>query len=150
VGLPSAGHRDIVPVYFSNSPSAFSRRPKMKVIDHASLPHGGADEHHFRLPALMQPLLGRDDGLPVRLYRVTFGEGARTNWHKHDDVQVLYGLSGTCVVVDREGNELRLHAGDVVVIDPDEEHWHGAAPGSAGEHLAINAGDDTTWLDSSA
>ncbi len=122
----------------------------MKAIDHASQPHGAADEHHFVLPALMQPLLGRTDGLPVRVYRVTFGEGARTNWHKHDDVQVLYGLSGTCVVVDREGNELRLHSGDVVVIDPDEEHWHGAAPGTAGEHLAINAGTETTWLESSA
>lgn len=122
----------------------------MRAIDHTSRPHGGADANNFALPALMQPLLGPADGLAVRLYRVTFGEGARTNWHKHDDVQVLYGLSGTCVVVDREGNELRLHAGDVVVIDPGEEHWHGAAPNSAGEHLAINAGAETTWLDSSA
>jgi hypothetical protein len=34
----------------------------------------------------------------------------------------------------------------VVVIDPDEEHWHGAAPGRAGEHLAINTGAETSWL----
>ncbi len=122
----------------------------MRVIDHASRPHGAADEAHFVLPALMQPLLGRTEGLPIRVYRVTFGEGARTHWHKHDDVQVLYGLSGTCVVVDRVGNSLPLHAGDVVVIDPDEEHWHGAASGTAGEHLAINAGSETTWLESSA
>ena len=121
----------------------------MRAIDHASRPHRAADEDHFVLPALMQPLLGRADGLPVRVYRVTFAEGARTNWHKHDDVQVLYGLSGTCQVVDREGNELALYPGDVVVIDPDEEHWHGAAGGSAGEHLAINVGQDTTWLESS-
>ena len=122
----------------------------MRAIGHAGRPHGAADETHFVLPALMQPLLGRTDGLPIRVYRVTFGEGARTHWHKHDDVQVLYGLSGTCIVVDREGNEFLLHAGDVVVIDPDEEHWHGAAPGTAGEHLAINAGPETTWLESSA
>jgi quercetin dioxygenase-like cupin family protein len=98
----------------------------------------------------MQPLLGPSDQLPVRVYRVTFGEGARTHWHRHDDVQVLYGLSGTCVVVDRMGIELPLHAGDVVVIDPDEEHWHGAAAGMTGEHLAINTGGETTWLESSA
>ncbi len=122
----------------------------MRVIDHTSRPHGAADEARFVLPALMQPLLGRTEGLPIRVYRVTFGDGARTYWHKHDDVQVLYGLSGTCVVVDRAGNELSLNAGDVVVIDPDEEHWHGAAPGTVGEHLAINAGEDTTWLESSA
>jgi quercetin dioxygenase-like cupin family protein len=122
----------------------------MKAIDHTDRPHRAVDEDHFVLPALMQPLLGRSDGLPIRVYRVTFGEGARTNWHRHDDVQVLYGLSGICTVVDREGNELRIHPGDVVVIEPDEEHWHGAAPGAAGEHLAINAGEDTTWLESSA
>ena len=122
----------------------------MRSIDHTSRPHGNADGSHFVLPALMQPLLGPADGLPIRVYRVTFGEDARTNWHKHDDVQVLYGLSGTCVVVDRAGNSLSLHTGDVVVIDPDEEHWHGAAPGMAGEHLAINAGSETTWLESSA
>ena len=127
-----------------------SRRPDMRAIDHASRPHGAADKDHFVLPALMQPLLGRSDGLPIRVYRVTFGEGARTHWHKHDDLQVLYGLSGTCVVVDRAGNELSLNTGDMVVIDPDEEHWHGAAPGMAGEHLAINAGSETTWLESSA
>jgi quercetin dioxygenase-like cupin family protein len=34
----------------------------------------------------------------------------------------------------------------VVAIDPGEEHWHGAAPGTAGEHLAINTGKATTWL----
>ena len=123
---------------------------KMKVIDHASRPHGAVDEQHFVLPALMQPLLGRTDWLAIRVYRVTFGEGARTHWHKHDDVQVLYGLSGVCVVVDRRGNELPLHPGDVVVIDPGEEHWHGAASGTAGEHLAINVGAETTWLESSA
>ena len=53
-------------------------------------------------------------------------------------------------MVDRAGNELSLNTGDVVVIDPDEEHWHGAAPGMAGEHLASNTGAETSWLESSA
>ena len=61
----------------------------------------------------MLPLLGRrTDGLPIRVCRVTFGERARSHWHKHDDVQVLYGRSGTCVAVDRAGNGLSLNAGD--------------------------------------
>ena len=122
----------------------------MRRIDGASRPHGKVDENHFVPPALMQPLLHRDDQLPVRAYRVTFGEGARTNWHSHDDVQLLFGLSGRCLVVDRAGVEVVLDPGDVVVIDPGEEHWHGAAPGSGGEHLAINLGAETTWLESSA
>jgi len=53
-------------------------------------------------------------------------------------------------VVDRDGTELLLNPGDVVAIDPEKEHWHGAAPGTEGEHLAINTGEVTTWLESSA
>ena len=61
-------------------------------------------------------------------------------------MQLLYGLSGRCVVVTRAGEKVVLNPGDVVAIDPGEEHWHGAAPGTAGEHLAINTGKATTWL----
>ena len=122
----------------------------MKRIDSGAVPHHPADPNNFVLPATMQRLLGRDEGQDVRLYRVSFDEGARTNWHVHDDAQLLFGLSGTCVVVDRAGTELLLGAGDVVVIEPGNEHWHGAAPGTDGAHLAINLGSDTTWLDSSA
>ncbi|MGB1657104.1 MAG: cupin domain-containing protein [Longimicrobiales bacterium] len=122
----------------------------MKRIEGAALPHNPADPNNFVLPATMQRLLGRDDGESVRLYRVTFEEGARTNWHTHNDSQLLFGLSGCCVVVDRVGNELLLEPGDVVVIEAGLEHWHGAAPGGAGAHLAINVGTETTWLESSA
>lgn len=118
----------------------------MKRIDQATRAHGAADPANFVLPARMQRLLGRDEGEAVRLYNVSFDEGARTHWHTHDDIQILFGLSGTCIVVDRADNQLVLEVGDVVVIDPDEEHWHGAAPGGGGAHLAINVGAETTWL----
>jgi len=113
------------------------------------VPHNPADAANFVVPARMQRLLGRDEGEAVRLYRVTFDEGGRTNWHRHDRAQLLFGLSGRCLVVDRAGTQLTLEPGDVVVIDADEEHWHGAAPGGGGEHLAINTGEETTWLESS-
>jgi quercetin dioxygenase-like cupin family protein len=121
----------------------------MRRIDQRTRSHEPADADNFVMPAHMQRLLGRDDGEDVRLYRVTFEPGARTNWHAHDAAQILFGLSGRCVVVDREGTALALEPGDVVVIDAREEHWHGAAPGGGGEHLAINVGAETSWLDSS-
>lgn len=122
----------------------------MRRIDQSGIAPEPADPRNFVLPARMQRLLGRDGGESVRLYRVSFDEGARTNWHVHDDAQLLFGLSGRCVVVDRAGTVLILEPGDVVIIDADEEHWHGAAPGSSGEHLAINVGESTTWMESSA
>ena len=122
----------------------------MRIIHHADRPVRPSDDGNFVLPATTQKLLGPDDGEAVRLYNVTFEEGARTFWHAHDDTQLLYGLSGTCVVGDREGSELLLSPGDLVVIEAGLEHWHGAAPGGAGAHLAINLGERTTWLESSA
>jgi quercetin dioxygenase-like cupin family protein len=121
----------------------------MKRIRAADISHGPADPANFVLPARMQRLLGADAGEVVRLYRVSFDEGARTNWHVHDAAQLLFGLSGRCVVVDRAGERSDLDPGDVVVIDGGVEHWHGAAAGGAGEHLAINTGEVTTWLESS-
>lgn len=122
----------------------------MRRIDTTQVPHNPADPANFVLPATMQRLLGGEAGESVRLYRVSFEEGARTNWHSHDRAQILFGLSGRCLVVDRAGLELELAEGDVVVIDGGVEHWHGAAPGGAGAHLAINTGEVTSWLDSSA
>jgi quercetin dioxygenase-like cupin family protein len=40
-----------------------------------------------------------------------------------------------------------LEAGDAVVVAPGERHWHGAAPGSAGAHIAVNINAATTWLE---
>jgi quercetin dioxygenase-like cupin family protein len=38
-------------------------------------------------------------------------------------------------------------AGDAVVIGPGEKHWHGAAPGRTGTHLAVNVNFTTEWLE---
>ncbi|MEX2466302.1 MAG: cupin domain-containing protein [Gemmatimonadota bacterium] len=119
----------------------------MRLIKGSSRPPREADPETFVLPAWTQALLGRDDGLPVRIYKVTFTEGTRMNWHHHDAEQILFGLSGTCMVVDRDGQQLLLGPGDLVVVDPFEEHWHGAAPGADGAHLAINLGSQTVWME---
>ena len=119
----------------------------MRRIPSETRPRGTADPKNFTLPALFQRLLGPDDRVGVRLYRVAFGHGASTNWHVHDDVQLLYGLRGTCVVTTRAGDTELLGEGDLVMIPAGEEHWHGSAPGTKGEHLAINLGQTTTWLE---
>jgi quercetin dioxygenase-like cupin family protein len=121
----------------------------MRRIAGSDRPVNASDPSNFVPPGTMQRMVGAADGEDVRLYRVSFDGGARTYWHRHDDTQILFGLSGRCVVVDREGEALALEPGDVVIIDEGEEHWHGAAPGGPGEHLAINLGEVTTWLESS-
>lgn len=119
----------------------------MRLITGTSRSPRKADPNTFVGPALTQALVGRDDGLPLRVYRVGFADGAGMNWHHHDAEQILYGLTGSCIVVNRDGERLVIGPGDLVIVDAFEEHWHGAAPESAGEHLAINLGSETVWLE---
>jgi quercetin dioxygenase-like cupin family protein len=80
---------------------------------------------------------------------VTFTPGARTNWHTHPVSQVLNVVSGVGWV-QLEGQPARqIVAGDVVVIGPGENHWHGAQANYGMVHLAMQESDDTgsvvTW-----
>ena len=77
--------------------------------------------------------------------RVTFSPGARTAWHTHPHGQTLIVLSGIGRVQKRGEAAHTMTAGDVVQIEAGEEHWHGAAPDSLMQHIAINAGE-TVWL----
>lgn len=81
---------------------------------------------------------------------VTFEPGARTAWHTHPRGQTLLILSGLGRV-QREGGPLEeVRPGDIVWFEPDEKHWHGAAPGCAMSHLAIaemKDGSAVTWME---
>ncbi len=80
---------------------------------------------------------------------VTFTPGARTHWHTHPLGQVLYVLTGLGWA-QKEGEPAQaIRPGDVVVIAPGENHWHGAEAGHTMVHMAIQEADDTgspvTW-----
>lgn len=83
---------------------------------------------------------------------VRFTPGARSNWHRHAVGQTLHVTEGVGLVGTRDGQVLRIRAGDTVVCPPDEEHWHGAAADTFMSHLAmlenlLDGGDPTTWLE---
>ncbi|MFT8367615.1 MAG: cupin domain-containing protein [Acetobacter papayae] len=81
---------------------------------------------------------------------VTFEPGARTAWHTHPLGQTLLVTAGLGMV-QREGEEIQLiRPGDVVWIEPDEKHWHGASRECAMTHIAIaemHEGSAVTWLE---
>ena len=82
---------------------------------------------------------------PLRLQAVyvTFSPGARTAWHTHPVGQVLQVVSGLGWV-QLEGEAARaIRPGDVVVIGPGENHWHGAEAGHTMVHLAMHEPDDS-------
>ncbi|MDQ7911101.1 cupin domain-containing protein [Phytohabitans sp. ZYX-F-186] len=83
---------------------------------------------------------------------VRFTPGAHTNWHSHAVGQTLHITEGVGLVGTRDGNVIRVRAGETVTCPPDEEHWHGAAANTFMSHLAMleakpDGSDPTTWLE---
>ncbi len=91
------------------------------------------------------------DASSVRIVRVAFEPGARTAWHTHPHGQTLHILSGVGRVQKAGEAVAELLPGDTVWFEPGERHWHGAAPGTAMVHLAVQQADAhgsaATWLE---
>jgi quercetin dioxygenase-like cupin family protein len=119
----------------------------MRIFRDESTPFRAADSATFVGPAQMKPLASAEEGASVHLYHVKFDIGARTNWHSHSGPQWLFIVSGR-VRVQRWGEPaVDVREGDAVLFAPGEKHWHGAAPGATGAHLAVNVNAQTTWLE---
>jgi len=82
---------------------------------------------------------------------VHFTPGARTAWHTHPNGQTIYVTEGIGLAQRRGGPIEVLRPGDRVFFEPDEEHWHGAAPNRFMTHLAMldvdEDGNTATWGD---
>jgi quercetin dioxygenase-like cupin family protein len=119
----------------------------MKIFRAASGSQKPADPATFVGPATTRLVASDEQAVPVHIYRVEFDAGGRTNWHTHSGPQWLLIVEGR-VKAQRWGSAPEeLSAGDVAVFAPGEKHWHGAAPGSRGTHLAVNVNVKTDWLE---
>lgn len=85
------------------------------------------------------------------LFRVLFEPGARTNWHTHEEGQILYVVTGMGRVQKEGEGALEIQPDDIVHIAPGEKHWHGAAPDTFMVHIAISPATETDgvtdWLE---
>ncbi len=80
---------------------------------------------------------------------VHFMPGARTAWHRHPLGQTIFVTEGVGRCQRRGGGVEEIRPGDRVFFEPEEEHWHGAAPNRLMVHLALteDPGDQpaTNW-----
>ncbi|HUZ28274.1 MAG TPA: cupin domain-containing protein [Solirubrobacteraceae bacterium] len=80
---------------------------------------------------------------------VHFTPGARTAWHTHPNGQTIFVTEGIGRCQRRGGPVEEIRPGDRVYFEPDEDHWHGAAPNRFMTHIAMQEVDDTgspvTW-----
>ena len=81
---------------------------------------------------------------------VTFEPCSRSDWHTHPLGQTLIVTFG-CGLHQRWGGPVEeIRPGDVVTVEANEKHWHGAAPTTAMTHLAIQEsldGKAVEWLE---
>src|SRR5438874_10884433 len=96
------------------------------------------DPNWFTGAVRLQSLVASSGGPPVKVFRVQFVAGARTNWHVHSGEQILVVIQGRCRVQERGQPVFELATGDAVSIPAGAEHWHGASLGGPMVHLAIN------------
>lgn len=119
----------------------------MKIFRAALTPSEDGDPKTFS-GAVTRATLAKDTaGTPVNVYRVEFEPGARTHWHTHDGPQWLFVVEGRIRVQTQGQPAAEAGAGDAVVIQPGEKHWHGATPTERGVHLAVNVNASTTWME---
>lgn len=92
-----------------------------------------------------------DEQSAVGCAHVRFTPGARTAWHTHPKGQTLYVTDGIGFVARRGSQPQEIRPGDVVYIEPNEEHWHGATRDRFMAHVAIQEADEqgevVTWDD---
>jgi len=119
----------------------------MKIFRAAQIASQVGDTNTFTGDVMRQTLASDKSGTPVNVYRVAFAPGARTHWHTHDGPQWLLVTEGRIRIQKLGEPATEVVAGDAVVIQPGEKHWHGATPSSPGTHLAVNVNTATNWME---
>jgi quercetin dioxygenase-like cupin family protein len=122
----------------------------MDIIRAGSRPSAKGPADWFTGTVRIDPIFGPSAPARAAGNAVTFEPGARTAWHTHPLGQTLIVLFGRGLVQRADGPVEEIRPGDVVWFAPNEKHWHGAAPDTAMQHLAINEaldGKAVEWLE---
>ena len=110
-------------------------------------PSGKGPSDWFTGTVRIDPLFSASAPARVAGAAVTFEPGARTAWHTHPLGQTLIVLFGRGRVQRDGGPVEEIRPGDVVSFAPGEKHWHGAAPDTAMQHIAIQEALDGKAVD---
>jgi len=81
------------------------------------------------------------DSSNMRMSRIRFEAGARTNWHIHSAPQLLLVEEGRGRLQELGSAIVDLPAGQPVLTKPNLLHWHGAAPDQAALQFSVYSGD---------
>ncbi len=96
-----------------------------------------ANADYFTGTAWVNILVPKDKTGNYSIGNVVFEPGCRNNWHTHPAGQTLIVIDGKGWYQEKDKPARPLSKGDVTVIPPGLEHWHGATKDSSLTHLAI-------------
>jgi quercetin dioxygenase-like cupin family protein len=109
-----------------------------------------APAEHFTGAVRIEPLFQAAPPARGMGAYVSFEPCARTDWHTHPLGQTLIVTFG-CGLHQRWGGPIEeIRPGDVVTVEPNEKHWHGATPTTSMTHIAIQEaldGKPVEWLE---
>src|SRR5437764_8513865 len=122
----------------------------MEIKGNGSQPSAKGPAEWFTGTVRIDPLFQANGPARASAASVTFEPGARTAWHTHPLGQTLI-VTGGCGRAQREGGSIEeIRPGDVVLIAPNEKHWHGAAPTTAMTQIAVQEALDgkvVEWME---
>jgi quercetin dioxygenase-like cupin family protein len=101
---------------------------ELREIEDAQLEAQGHRSNWFTGDVYVDTIATPSDASPIGAASVHFTPGARTAWHTHPHGQTIWVTEGVGLC-QREGGPVGvIRPGDRVFFEPDENHWHGAAP----------------------
>lgn len=122
----------------------------MEIKRSGTQPSGKGPAEYFTGVVRIDPLNSPPEPARVAMALVTFEPGARTAWHTHPFGQTLIVTAGGGRVQRKGGKIELINPGDVVYFEPNEKHWHGAAPTTAMSHIAVQEklnGSPVDWME---
>jgi len=122
----------------------------MDIKRSGSQPSTKGPAEYFTGMVRIDPLFQVKDPAHAAGNSVTFEPGARTAWHTHPLGQTLIVTAGLGRAQRWGGPIEEIRPGDVILIAPNEKHWHGATPTTAMTHIAIQEqlnGKMVEWME---
>jgi quercetin dioxygenase-like cupin family protein len=108
-----------------------------------------APTENFTGTVYVQMLAPKTENNNFSIASVSFEPKGRTNWHNHPGGQTLLVTEGKGLYQEKGKPIKVINKGEVILCNPDIEHWHGASPESKMTHIAITnfKGDSqVNWL----
>ena len=94
----------------------------------------------FKGTSYLKPLAESEEA-KTAVHNVSFEPGCRNNWHMHTVPQILIAVAGEGWYQEEGKPAQKLLPGDVVIVNPNTKHWHGATKDSWFAHIAVMVGD---------